>query len=175
MLAGGHPNSLGRTVEVVAAVMADRARLDELIDCYGSDDPVVRLRASNALKRIEAERHAWLVPVLDRLIGEVGRLDQPSAQWTLAQFFLRLAPDMTPEQRRRATKLMKRNLEQQEDWIVLTATMETLFRWSREDARLGVWLKPHLARLARDRRKSVAGRARKLLAADSPPAKARRT
>ncbi len=165
MLSGGHPNSLGRTIDVVAAVLDDRARLDELLACYGSNDPVVRLRTSNALKRIEAERHDWLVPALDRLIDEVGMLDQPSAQWTLAQLFLRLGQDMTREQRDQATEMMKRNLERHDDWIVLNATMETLFRWSGDDVELGAWLKPQLARLASDPRKSVAARARKLAAA----------
>lgn len=46
MLTGGHPNSLGRTVEVVDAVLADRARLARLYACYFSDDEVVRLRTS---------------------------------------------------------------------------------------------------------------------------------
>jgi hypothetical protein len=164
MLIGGHPNSLGRTVEVVDAVLADRSRLDELFACYGSDDPVVRLRTSNALKRVAADRHEWLVPYIDRLIDEVGALDQPSAQWTLAQLFLGLGTDMTAAQRGRATRLMQRNLEHHDDWIVLNATMETLWRWAAEDADLRGWLKPHLARLAHDPRKSVAGRAKKLAA-----------
>jgi len=170
MLGGGHPNSLGRTVEAVDAVLADRARLEELFACYGSDDPVVRLRTSSALKRVEAERHDWLVPFVDRLIDEVGALDQPSAQWTLAQLFLRLGPDMTAAQRDRATRLMRRNIEHHHDWIVLNATMETLWHWSAEDADLRGWLLPHLARLTHDPRKSVAGRAKKLaaLAARSP-------
>ncbi len=38
MLTGGHPNSLGRTLEVVDAVLADRSRLTELVACYFSDD-----------------------------------------------------------------------------------------------------------------------------------------
>lgn len=168
MLTGGHPNSLGHTIEVVEAVLADRSRLRELLDCYRSNDPVVRLRTSNALKRVEAERHDWLVPFLDRLIDEVGALDQPSAQWTLAQLFLRFTWDMTPEQRDGASGLMKRNLEKYDDWIVLNATMETLFEWSRDDASLRGWLKPHLDRLAKDPRRSVAGRAKKLSALDKP-------
>ena len=164
MLSGGHPNSLGRTIDVVQAVFADPSRLDELFGCYRSDDPVVRLRTSNALKRVEAERHDWIVPFLDRLIDEVGALDQPSAQWTLAQLFLRLKSEMSPAQYRGATKILKRNLEQHDDWIVLNATMETLFQWSQTDDELGLWLKPHLDRIAKDPRKSVAGRAKKLLA-----------
>ena len=56
MLTGGHPNSLGRTVEVVEMVLANPDRFDELFNCYKSDNAVVRLRTSNAMKRIEAER-----------------------------------------------------------------------------------------------------------------------
>lgn len=52
MLAGGKPNSLGPTVQVVDLVLADRARLGELFDAYGSDDELVRLRVSSALKRV---------------------------------------------------------------------------------------------------------------------------
>ena len=43
MLTGGHPNSLGRTIEVVETVLADEARMEELFGCYGSVDEVVRL------------------------------------------------------------------------------------------------------------------------------------
>ncbi|GAB4243341.1 MAG: hypothetical protein Tsb0034_21160 [Ekhidna sp.] len=50
-LSGGHPNSLGNTIEVVDAVLADPSNFEELFDCYQSDDEVVRLRVSNAMKR----------------------------------------------------------------------------------------------------------------------------
>lgn len=161
LLRGGHPNSLGRTLEVVEAVLADRSRLDELIDAYGSDDAVVRLRVSNALKRVEAAHPDWITPTLDRLIAEVGPLDQASAQWTLAQLFLRQTDHLTERQRHQALDLMKRNLAAHDDWIVLNATIETLAQWARTDSALRAWLEPHLHRLARDPRKSVAGRARK--------------
>lgn len=161
MLTGGHPNSLGQTIEVVETVLGDRSRLDELFACYGSSDAIVRMRVSNALKRIEIARHDWLVPFIDRLIDEIGALEQPSAQWTLAQLFLRLGPDMTRQQRAKAAALLRRNLARHDDWIVLNMTMETLWHWSKADAQLAAWLKPHLARLAKDPRKSVAARARK--------------
>lgn len=161
MLAGGHPNSLGRTVEVVETVLADTERLGELFACYVSKDPVVRLRTSNALKRIEAQRRDLLVPYIDRLIEEVGSLDQASAQWTLAQLFGRLAADMDQDQRAGALRIMKRNLSSHDDWIVLNATIETLSDWAMADQGLRRWLKPHLERLSADRRKSVVSRAAK--------------
>lgn len=163
MLTGGHPNSLGRTVEVVDQVLAQPDRFDELFDCYCSDDEVVRLRTSSAMKRVEAENHDLLVPYLDRFIDEIGVLDQASAQWTLAQLFDRLSGDMTDRQRRSALEVMKQNLANHNDWIVLNLTMETLVRWSVDDPALKQWLIPHLKRLLSDGRKSVASRAAKQL------------
>ena len=165
MLTGGHPNSLGRTVEVVEQVLADPARFEELFSCYHSEDAVVRLRVSNAMKRVEAERHDLLVPFIDRLIGEVGALDQASAQWTLAQLFARLADDMDRDQRACALTIMKHNLANHDDWIVLNATIETLAAWAADDGDLSEWLRPHLQRLSTDSRKSVAKRASKKLSA----------
>lgn len=163
MLSGGHPNSLGRTLEVVDAVLKDRQLMDQLFGCYESSDPVVRLRTSNAMKRIEVEKHAWIIPYIDRLIDEIGPLDQASAQWTLAQLFLKLSNDLSARQRSGALAIMKRNIAENDDWIVLNTTMDTLSAWASADDGLRTWLTPHVKRLANDRRKSVAKRAAKTL------------
>ena len=159
MLSGGHPNSLGRTIEVVDCVLADPSRLDELFACYRSSDEVVRLRVSNAMKRVAAEDLHLLVPFIDSLIVEIGELDQASAQWTLAQLFLRLEYHLSPEQRAGALAVMKRNLASHDDWIVLNQTLETLSRWAIADPALKDWLKPYVERLAAEPRKSIAKRA----------------
>ena len=52
MLSGGHPNSLGRTLEVVDIVLNNKNNLIYLFECYLSNDATVRLRVSNAFKRI---------------------------------------------------------------------------------------------------------------------------
>ncbi|MEL7011720.1 MAG: hypothetical protein AAFO72_00410 [Pseudomonadota bacterium] len=165
MLTGGHPNSLGRTIEVVDTVLADPARFGELYDCYGSEDEIVRLRVSNAMKRVEKERHELLVPYIDGLITEIGDLDQASAQWTLADLFFALEPDMDAAQKAAALAIMKRNLAEHHDWIVLNRTMDTLLKWVDAEDGLADWMAPHLERLANDPRKSVAKRASKGLAA----------
>ncbi|MEM6590148.1 MAG: hypothetical protein AAF641_17010 [Pseudomonadota bacterium] len=165
MLTGGHPNSLGRTLEVVDAVLADPARFGELYACYGSEDEIVRLRVSNAMKRVEKERHDLLVPYINRLITEIGALDQASAQWTLADLFFALGPDMDVAQKDAALAIMKRNLAEHDDWIVLNRTMDTLLKWVDAEEGLSEWIAPHLARLANDPRKSVAKRASKGLSA----------
>ncbi len=42
MLTGGHHNSLGRTLEVVDAILAHPEKLEELYNCYFSSNDEVR-------------------------------------------------------------------------------------------------------------------------------------
>ncbi|UZO79649.1 hypothetical protein NBT05_11875 [Aquimarina sp. ERC-38] len=163
MLTGGHPNSLGRTVEVVDIILHDHRRIEELYQCYFSQDEVVRLRTSNAMKRICKEEKQLLLPYVESFLNEISLLNQASAQWTLAQLFLELTPDFTKEQKKKATDILKHNLIHQKDWIVLNMTIKTLGNWSKKDQKLKDWLFPQLEYLEKDKRKSVANSARKTM------------
>ena len=164
MLTGGHPNSLGRTLEVVDSVLTNRARLADLYQCYFSQDEVVRLRVSNAMKRVTIEHPDWTMGFMDGLQSEIAAIDQASAQWTLALLFDLTRHLLNDHQRKRAVEIMKRNLQNHSDWIVLNNSMKVLFDWSTDDPALRDWLKPQLERLTGDTCKSVAGKARKFLA-----------
>lgn len=160
-LQGGHPNSLGNTIEIVDEVLRNTHLFDELFNCYLSKDEVVRLRVSNAVKRIGKENRGLLVPYLDRFLNEISKIDQASTQWTLAQLFLLLERDMEDSQMTKAKSIMKNNLANHQDWIVLNQTMDTLGKWAKKDRELKAWLPPHLKRLSMDNRKSVSKKAQK--------------
>lgn len=163
MLSGGHSNSLGRTVEVVDLILSDNTRLEELYQCYFSENELVRLRTSNAFKRIWRDQPEWLALYIDRFISEISQIEQASTQWTIAQLFLELQTYLSDEQKSKAIPILKANLKTSEDWIVLNNTMQTLGEWAEDDKILKVWLLPELEKLADDKRKSVAKRANKLL------------
>lgn len=160
-LKGGHPNSLGNTIEVVEEVFADPSLFDELFNCYFSEDEVVRLRTSNAIKRVCKEEKHLLVPYIDRFLSEIAKIDQASTQWTLASLFDLLAREMTEDQRSEAVKIMQSNLVEHHDWIVLNNCIETLGKWAKKDESLKAWILPQLERLSADSRNSVARRADK--------------
>lgn len=163
VMSGGHPNSLGRTLEVVDAVLADRSRLDDLYRCYFSGDDVVRLRVSSAMKRVTSERPEWAMDYMDGLQSDVAAIDQASTQWTLALIFDLTAELMSPRQRSRAIDIMQDNLAHHSDWIVLNNSMKVLGKWAEDDPHLTEWLRQHARRLTDDDRKSVAANAHKLL------------
>ena len=161
-LSGGHPNSLGNSVRVVDEVLADRTLLAELVACYRSDDAVVRLRVSSAVKRVARQRPEWVAAHLDDLLGWVAEIDQASTKWTLSTLFVLLDDHMTPQQREAAIALMQANLHF-DDWIVQNTTAESLAYFARQRPELATWLVPELKTLTGSRHKSVRGRAQKLL------------
>jgi len=164
MLKGGHPNSLGRTEDVVGIVGANRARLKELFATMADPDEVVRLRVGDALEKVCREKPGWFVEHVDRLLGDLGEIEQPSVQWHVAQMLHHLRSDLSYDQVQQATDLLQRNLTRSTDWIVLNVTMDVLTEWAHDQPRLASWLTPELKRLCEDNRKSVAKRASKRLA-----------
>lgn len=162
-LTGGHHNSLGNTLVVADQVNADRSLLPELIATYASEDEVVRLRVSSALKRVAWAHPEWIHAEISAIMNWVEHLKQPSAQWSVGQMLLAIGSLLSESERERSIALMKTHIEESGDWIVLNHTMETLAQWAQEDADLEAWLVPHLASFVEDSRKSVAKRAQRLL------------
>ena len=163
MLTGGHPNSLGQTVEVVDIVLGDHSEAAELFSCYESADEVVRFRTSNAWKRLSVAAPELVMDYLDRFLSEITNLDQASAQWTLSNIFRNLGARLSADQRLTAISHMRHNLATHDDWIVLNSSMKTLGDWGKADPAMAEWLRPELERLASDPRKSVAGTAKRMI------------
>lgn len=176
-LTGGHPNSLGETVSVAEDVLRDNSKrlFRELCDTYDSEDEVVRLRVSSALKRVCGlhrdslsptikPKPEWILERFDWLIDDIGNnLDQPSAKWSVAQIVLELQNKITNDQLSKAIELLKRNLETENDWIVQNITADTLANLALKDGSLKKWLIPRLEKMKSDKRKSVSAKAAKLL------------
>jgi hypothetical protein len=104
----------------------------------------------------------WVHHEVDAVIDWVVTLQQPSAQWTIAEILLALGPMLSSVQRSRATDVMKSHLSTSGDWIVLIKTMETLVEWAKTDLELRAWLPERLEQLCRESRKSVAQKALRL-------------
>ncbi|NRA66042.1 MAG: hypothetical protein HRU19_16255 [Pseudobacteriovorax sp.] len=164
MLSGGHPNSLGRTLEVVADVEKDLpSHLPLLFACYRSKDTVVRLRTSNAFKRLFRAYPDQFKAYASKFLKKLPTLSQPSADWTLMQLCFEGDEYLSKAQRLKAVEYGKLLIKDSDDWIVQNASIQALSFWALDDAKLRRWLKPKLSKLSQSKRKSVANRAKKAL------------
>ena len=90
-LAGGDRRSVGRTDEVVDDVLADPARVAELFDGLDGDDPIIRMRAADAIEKASRRQPALLGPYKARVLHHLATAAQPEVQWHTAQMAVRLA------------------------------------------------------------------------------------
>ncbi len=159
MLSGGHPNSLGRTLEVVNIILNNEQSLDYLFQCYSSRDATVRLRVSNAFKRIFRQNPNWFAGYVDTFQSLIPTLNQPSAEWTLAQLHLEFCYLLTEKQKTTAINISKEQLKNATDWIVIIQTINFLEKMAKEDKALRDWLITKLDLISKDPRKAVSKKA----------------
>ena len=123
---GGKSNSLGRSVEVVAAVLDDKNRLEELYKCIFDDDPWVRMRAADSIEKVCRVEPDWLLPYVDRMFEELSTSTQASILWHLAQIFRQVT--LSNKQKTFVIDWLKKTLSSNQiDWIVAANSLDTMF------------------------------------------------
>lgn len=162
VLSGGNPRSIAGVPSALADLRRDPDRVDELVDCCSSPDPIVRMRAADALEKFARERPELVAVRLDRLHTVLGDTDQPSLLWHLAQLYGELP--LTDVQAERAVRWLCHQLDHSGDWIVLNCSLDSLAVLARRDPSVVPLLRPRLKRHAAGSLKSVAKRAGRLLA-----------
>jgi hypothetical protein len=90
LLEGGDRRSTGRADEAAEAVLADGSRAGELWALIEDRDPLVRMRAADALEKASRSRPELLLPHKQALLD--GRLDDgtPEVRWHLFAMAARL-------------------------------------------------------------------------------------
>jgi HEAT repeat protein len=160
-LQGTDRPSIGRAEEVVGDVLADPGQFRPVFDAMLTPDPVVRMRAADAVEKITRRRADLLQDLEHRVLTEVAAVDQPEVRWHVAQLLPRLA--LTPPQRARATAVLRGFLDD-DSRIVRTCAMQALADLAEHDEQMRRWVLPLLAELTRTGTPAMRSRGRKLLA-----------
>ena len=83
-LGGGDRRSIGRSDEVVADILADPSLFDLIFDAIASDDPVIGMRAADAVEKVTARRPELLRPYKRRLLTELALIPQQEVRLHVA-------------------------------------------------------------------------------------------
>jgi hypothetical protein len=129
-LKGGDRRSIGRANEVVADVLHDHTLFEGVFGGMLSDDPLVRMRAADAIEKVTAERPEYLQPHKAELIERVARIEQQEVRWHVAQMLPRL--DLAGKEIARAIEIL-RNYLKDESKIVQTMSMQALADLAERD------------------------------------------
>jgi hypothetical protein len=90
LLTGGDRRSIGNSHRVCALVLADTTLLAPLVRHMRASDPVVCMRAADAMEKISVKRASGLQPFTPGLLGLADETVQPEVRWHLALMLPRL-------------------------------------------------------------------------------------
>lgn len=107
----------------MAEVLNDPKLFDIVFKGLLLDDPVVRMRAADAIEKITTHHSEYLRPYKTILIQHVAKYEQQEVRWHLAQIFPRL--DLTTEECKDVVAILKDYLGD-ESKIVKTFSMQAL-------------------------------------------------
>ena len=132
-LGGGDRRSIGKSDAVAAQVQRNRRRCKELIRCLWSDDPIVRMRAADAVEKVSGRYPEVLHPFKVELLGLLSEATQQELRWHLAQMIPRL--ELSERDRHRAAEAFRGYLNDRSS-IVKTFAIQALADLARDDGSL---------------------------------------
>ncbi len=107
-LSGGTKRSLGRTNQIVAEILKNTRAFPHLISGLWHQDPVIRMRAADAIEKITLQRRALLRPFKKKILllaaGSGAASVQQEVRWHLALILPRL--ELTPTERALAIDIL---------------------------------------------------------------------
>jgi HEAT repeat protein len=163
-LSGGTKRSLGRTSQVVAEVLKNPSDFPHLIAGLWHADPVIRMRAADAVEKITLQRPELLRPFKKELLrlalGSGPASVQQEVRWHLALLLPRL--ELTSNEQAIATDILFSYLEDP-SVIVRVHALQSLADLASTDLNLKRRLLPILDAITETGSPAQRARARKLL------------
>ena len=135
--------STGRSDEVVADVLADPDLFDTLFRGILAPEPIVRMRAADAVEKISTVRPEYLRPYKRILVEQIAGIEQQEVRWHVAQMLPRL--DWSQDERATIIEILMGYLDD-ESKIVKTFTMQALADFAARDANL----RPQIVELVKE-------------------------
>lgn len=160
LLNGSDRRSIGRANEVARLVLRHPRRFRELIKSLWDENPVVRMRAADAVEKISAKQPRLLDHYKPELLGLLAETEQIELRWHLAAMIPRLR--LTAPERHRAAAALQRYLDDCSS-IVKTFALQGLADLAHNDPGLRAKVKQLLEESTQSGTPAMKARARRLL------------
>ncbi len=160
LLAGGDRRTIGRSDQAVAIVSRDPRLFPGLIAGLWSEDPLVRMRAADAIEKVTRGNRELLRPYKKELLGLMVEAKEQELRWHLATLVPRLL--LNAQERQLATSLLNGYLEDRSS-IVKTFALQGLSDLAQDDPSMRPRVVEILREASRIGTPAMKARSRKLL------------
>ncbi len=160
-LRGGDRRSIGNVDEVVSAVRKKPDLFKQLVKGLFENDPVVCMRAADAMEKLSLDKPEWLQPFKRELIQLAKDSQQQELRWHLAQVIPRLK--LTPKETATLTEIFFDYLNDKSK-IVVTFAMQALADFVLKGAITSTGVMRAIEKLTQTGSPAIQSRGKKLLA-----------
>ena len=161
LLEGGDRRSIGHADQVAAIVDDDPRLFPKLIAGLWSTDPLVRMRAADAVEKVTGTRRELLYPHKKELLGLMAESQEQEMRWHLAVMVPRLI--LNSKERQAAISSLTGYLQDRSS-IVKTFALQGLADLARDEPSLRSKVIDILREATRNGTAAMKARSRKLLA-----------
>jgi HEAT repeat protein len=159
-LRGGDRRSIGKVGEVVTAVRKKPDLFKELVAGLFDADPVVRMRAADAMEKISLKNPQFLQSFKTELIRLAQQTPQQELRWHMAQMIPRLK--LTPKETATVTEIFFEYLKDKSK-IVVAFAMQALSDLAIKEADASTRVIRAIEKLAQTGSPAIQSRGKKLL------------
>ncbi len=165
-LTGGDRRSIGDVESVIRNVKAKPDLFSILIDGLSVADPLVRMRAADAIEKISVDHPELLQPFKKQILRLAYNSHQQEVRWHVAQILPRL--ELTPPKKAEAVEILFDYLTDKSK-IVVTFSLQALSEFAVEDPKLRPRVVEVLKELVAKGSPAIRNRGHKLLLKLSKP------
>jgi hypothetical protein len=159
-LAAGKPNSLGNTLNVVRTVTGEPKRFPQLLALLLHPEPLVAMRAMNAIKRLMRGDSAFFHPHRASLVKEYSKTRHNVVKLGLITLYFVFTNEFTPAELRRVKVLTIRWVGEAVDWMILVQGLKLLEKLAKRDPKFKSKVVEVAKPLQKDARKAVSTKAK---------------
>ena len=159
-LRGGDRRSTGSADAVAEEIVANPELFNAVFSGLYHDDPVLRMRAADAVEKASQKRPELLAGYSSQIISILESVDQQEVCWHMAQISPRL--DLTKSEEKQILELLKRLLSHKSK-IVRVSAMDAMAAFAERDETIVDKVKEIIKEQMKSGIPSILSRGRKLL------------
>jgi len=160
-LKGGDRRSIGRSDEIAESVLKNPRLFAALFKGLWSEDPLVRMRAADAVEKVTRTKRELLQRYKIELLGLMAEVEQQEVRWHLAAVVPRL--ELNARERQRVVTILQEYLKDRSS-IVRTFALQGLAELAESDESIRPMVMEVLRESVRSGTAAMKARSRNLLA-----------
>ena len=162
-LSKGKQNSLGETLKVVDFIKKNPKKVEDLFQCFYSENSLVAMRAMNGVKRIIKDDKKVFLKNKDRFLNQFSNSKHNVVKLGLITIYFDFLNHFEEKEISKIKTIVLNWTKNSSDWMILAQGMKLLEKLSKSDKSLKLKLIEVAKRLKNDERKVVRTKAQKIL------------